>query len=154
MAAPSLPDRPGPAAASLHEMSSDGAETDDRSGPDSDAPDVRGPAAAAVTDLAGRWARLAVDAHPGLHQGLAGLLHRLAAACRDEQFWALRARTVGRELLRSGLSREGAGPRPPPQDGLPPPPPPLRGRPAAPVPPCVDPPRRPPPRPPEEAAGD
>src|SRR4051812_16704343 len=129
MAAPSLPDRPGPAAASLHEMGSDCAETDDRSGPDSDVPDVPGADAAAVADLAGRWARLAVDAHPGLHQGLAGLLHRLAAACRDEQFWALRSRTVGRELLRSGLFGEGAGPRPPARDVLPPPPPPPRGRP-------------------------
>jgi diguanylate cyclase (GGDEF)-like protein len=119
MAAPSLPDRPGSAAASLHQMSSDGAETDDRFGPDSDVPDVPGADPAAVADLAGRWARLAVDAHPGLHQGLAGLLHRLAAACRDEQFWALRSRTVGRELLRSGLSGEWSGPRHPAEDVLP-----------------------------------
>ena len=96
MAAPSLPDHPESAAASLHQMGSDGAETDARFWPDSDVPDVPGADAAAVADLAGRWARLGVDAHPGLHQGLAGLLHRLAAACCDEQFWALRSRTVGR----------------------------------------------------------
>jgi diguanylate cyclase (GGDEF)-like protein len=119
MAAPSLPDHPGSAAASLHQMGSDGAETDDRFGPDSDVPDVPGADAGAVADLAGRWARLAVDAHPGLHKGLAGLLHRLAAACRDEQFWALRSRTVGRELLRSGLSGEWSGPRHPAEDVLP-----------------------------------
>jgi diguanylate cyclase (GGDEF)-like protein len=119
MAAPSLPDHPGSAAAQLHQVGSDGAETDDRFGPDSDVPDVPGADAAAVADLAGRWARLAVDAHPGLHQGLAGLLHRLAAACRDEQFWALRSRTVGRELLRSGLSGEWSGPRHPAEDVLP-----------------------------------
>ena len=119
MAAPSLPDRPGSAAASLHQLGPDGSDSDDRGGPDGDSPDVPGADDAAVADLAGRWARLAADAHPGLHQRLAGLLHRLAAACRDDQFWALRSRTVGRELLRSGLSGEWSGPRHPAEDVLP-----------------------------------
>ena len=50
---------------------------------------------AAVTDLAAHWAALASPIHaarPGLAVRLAALLRRLAAACRDEQFWALRAR--------------------------------------------------------------
>ena len=56
---------------------------------------------------------------PNLRPRLTGLLRRLAAACRDEQFWALRSRAVGRELLRSGLSGEWSGPRHPAEDVLP-----------------------------------
>jgi hypothetical protein len=44
---------------------------------------------------------------PNLRPRLTGLLRRLAAACRDEQFWALRSRAARRELLRSGLSASG-----------------------------------------------
>ena len=76
---------------------------------------------AAVSDLAGRWAALARHprgpARPG--RPARGLLRRLAAASRDEQFWALRARVLGGELLRSGLCGEWSGPHHPAEDVLP-----------------------------------
>jgi diguanylate cyclase (GGDEF)-like protein len=77
---------------------------------------------AAIDDLAARWATLASPvrpARPGLAVRLAALLRRLAAACRDEQFWPLRARVLGGELLRSGLCGEWSGPRHPAEDVLP-----------------------------------
>ena len=63
----------------------------------------------AVTGLAAHWAALASPIHPsrpGLAVRLAALLRRLAAAGEDEQFWALRARVLGGEQLRSGLCGE------------------------------------------------
>jgi diguanylate cyclase (GGDEF)-like protein len=77
---------------------------------------------AAVVDLATRWATLASPVHPArpdLAVRLAALLRRLAGACRDEQFWPLRARVLGGELLRSGLCGEWSGPRHPAEDVLP-----------------------------------
>ncbi len=120
MSAPSLPDRPGLPAVPLPRLDPEhpGAGA---CGPDCDAADVGESDEAAVADLAGRWATLA-GAHavrPNLRPRLTGLLRRLAAACRDEQFWALRSRAVGRELLRSGLSGEWSGPRHPAEDVLP-----------------------------------
>ena len=105
MVAPSLPDRP------------DG-ESPVRSAPAPADEDYE----AAVTDLAAHWAALASPSHPsrpGLAVRLAALLRRLAAACHDEQFWALRARVLGGELLRSGLCGEWSGPLHPAEDVLP-----------------------------------
>ena len=106
MVAPSLPDRP------------DG-ESPVRSAAPAPADEEH---EAAVTDLAAHWAALASPIHPsrpGLAVRLAALLRRLAAACRDEQFWALRARVLGGELLRSGLCGEWSGPLHPAEDVLP-----------------------------------
>ena len=106
MVAPSLPDRP------------DG-ESPVRSAAPAPADEEH---EAAVTDLAAHWAALASPSHPsrpGLAVRLAALLRRLAAACRDEQFWALRARVLGGELLRSGLCGEWSGPLHPAEDVLP-----------------------------------
>ena len=106
MVAPSLPDRP------------DG-ESPVRSATPAPADEEH---EAAVTDLAAHWAALASPIHPsrpGLAVRLAALLRRLAAACRDEQFWALRARVLGGELLRSGLCGEWSGPLHPAEDVLP-----------------------------------
>lgn len=104
MVAPSLPDRP------------DGDGTVRSVRPDDDE------VTAAVAELAARWATLASPIHPvraGLAVRLAALLHRLAGACRDEQFWPLRARVLGGELLRSGLCGEWSGSRHPAEDVLP-----------------------------------
>jgi len=120
MSAPSLPDRPGLPAVPLPRLDPEHPGVG-ACGPDCDAADVGESDEAALADLAGRWATLA-GAHavrPNLRPRLTGLLRRLAAACRDEQFWALRSRAVGRELLRSGLSGEWSGPRHPAEDVLP-----------------------------------
>ena len=106
MVAPSLPDRP------------DGGSPV-RSAAPAPADEER---EAAVTDLAAHWAALASSirpSRPGLVVRLAALLRRLAAASRDEQFWALRARVLGGELLRSGLCGEWSGPHHPAEDVLP-----------------------------------
>jgi diguanylate cyclase (GGDEF)-like protein len=106
MVAPSLPDRPGGDGAVRAAPSEGGDEA----------------LAAAVDELATRWAALASPIHParpGLAVRLAALLRRLAAACRDEQFWSLRARVLGGALLRSGLCGEWSGPRHPAEDVLP-----------------------------------
>jgi diguanylate cyclase (GGDEF)-like protein len=105
MVAPSLPDRPD----------GDGLACPARPESDDDHEAV-------VADLAARWAALASPIHParpGLPTRLAALLRRLAGACRDEQFWPLRARVLGGELLRSGLCGEWSGPRHPAEDVLP-----------------------------------
>ncbi len=106
MVAPSLPDKPGGDSA----VRSASPVRDDEEHE------------AAVADLAARWATLASPMHParpGLAVRLAALLRRLAAACCDEQFWALRARVLGGELLRSGLCGEWSGPHHPAEDVLP-----------------------------------
>jgi diguanylate cyclase (GGDEF)-like protein len=106
MVAPSLPDRPD---GDFPVRSAAPAPADEEN-------------EAAVIDLAAHWAALASPIHvarPGLAVRLAALLRRLAAACRDEQFWALRARVLGGELLRSGLCGEWSGPHHPAEDVLP-----------------------------------
>ena len=120
MSAPSLPDRPGLPAVPLPRLDPEHPGVS-ACGPDCDAADVGESDEVALADLAGRWATLAgVQAvRPNLRPRLTGLLRRLAAACRDEQFWALRSRAVGRELLRSGLSGDWSGPRHPAEDVLP-----------------------------------
>jgi diguanylate cyclase (GGDEF)-like protein len=76
-----------------------------------------------VGHLAARWATLALASDPagaGLCGRLATLLHRLAGICRSEPFWPLRARTVGAELLQTGLCGDLSGPLAPAEDVLPP----------------------------------
>jgi diguanylate cyclase (GGDEF)-like protein len=119
MSAPSLPDRPGLAGAPLPRRETDPADAGGRGESGRDAVDPKSADATAVADLATGWATLAAEADPSLHLRLTALLHRLSAACRDEQFWALRARAIGRELLRTGLSGEWSGPRHPAEDVLP-----------------------------------
>ncbi len=77
--------------------------------------------AAGVDRLAARWAALAPGAartSPILHARLTTLLHELTARCRDEPFWAPRARALGGDLLRSGLCGEPSGPLHPAEDVL------------------------------------
>ena len=110
MVAPSLPDRPdGDSPVCSAPTAGDDGEHD-------------GEHDVAVADLAARWATFASPtrpARPGLAVRLAALLRRLAAACHDDQFWTLRARVLGGEVLRSGLCGEWTGPRHPAEDVLP-----------------------------------
>ena len=104
MSAPSLPDRPGLPAVPLPRLD---AEHPARAGAGRTATPLTWARAtrprSRISRGAGRRSPATHAVRPNLRPRLTGLLRRLAAACRDEQFWALRSRAVGRELLRSGL---------------------------------------------------
>jgi PAS domain S-box-containing protein/diguanylate cyclase (GGDEF)-like protein len=56
-----------------------------------------------VEELARRWAGLAHDGDPRAAAHLATLLRKLGATLRAEPFWPIAARTIGAELLATGM---------------------------------------------------
>ncbi|TQM06375.1 putative bifunctional diguanylate cyclase/phosphodiesterase [Pseudonocardia kunmingensis] len=63
-----------------------------------------------LESLAVRWAQLSHDGDPRAAAHFATLLRRLASTVHAEPFWPLAARSVGAELVTTGMCRDRAGP--------------------------------------------